>query len=81
MIAETFSKISTSPRDELKGVEDSQLLKETRQYVHNSRPLSLLVLNLRSAIIENKPVNIIDYIVDVFFRTENLQDLREIISK
>ena len=81
MIAETSSKISISPRDELKGVEDSQLLKETRQYVQNSRPLSLLVLNLRSAIIEDKPVNIIDYIVGVFFRTENLQNLREIISK
>lgn len=81
MIAETSSKISISPRDELKGVEDSQLLKETRQYVQNSRLLSLLVLNLRSAIIEDKPVNIIDYIVGVFFRTENLQNLREIISK
>lgn len=81
MLAEKYSEISISPREDLKGIEDSQLVKETRKYVQNSRPLSLLLFNLRAAIIEDKPINIVDYIVDVFFRAENLQNIREIVSK
>jgi hypothetical protein len=80
MQSETISIISVSPRATLKGVEDTQLLKESRKYVQSSRPLSLLVFNLRSAILEDKPSNIMDYIVNIYFRTDNLQNLREIIS-
>ena len=81
MQSETISIISVSPRATLKGVEDTQLLKESRKYVQSSRPLSLLVFNLRSAILEDKPSNIMDYIVNIYFRTDNLQNLREIVSK
>ena len=80
MQSETISIISVSPRATLKGVEDTQLLKESRKYVQSSRPLSLLVFNLRSAILEDKPSNIMDYIVNIYFRTDNLQNLREIVS-
>ena len=73
--------ISVSPREILQGREDSQLLKETRKYVESSRPLSLLIYNLRSSILEEKPINILNYITEVFFRNENLQNLREIVSK
>ena len=80
MQSETISIISVSPRATLKGVEDTQLLKESRKYVQSSRPLSLLVFNLRSAILEDKPSNIMDYIVNIYFRTDNLQNLREMVS-
>ena len=80
MQSETISIISVSPRATLKGVEDTQLLKEYRKYVQSSRPLSLLVFNLRSAILEDKPSNIMDYIVNIYFRTDNLQNLREMVS-
>lgn len=71
---------SISPRDKLSYVEDKKAWKEAKQYEQSMAALNILIGEIESAVLTDKPDNIPEYIVEVFFGERNLIEVRKTIE-
>ena len=68
--------ISISPRDELSFVDDKKEYKKHQKFLNGNKQLYCFSRILQTEIISRKPENILDFINDEFFSSENQQKLR-----
>jgi len=79
-----MSEISISPRDNSKFsfIVDRKHFEMTEKYRQNQElSISKLTFLLRSAILEEKPDNILNFIVEKFFCMENIDGLKQKIHE
>jgi hypothetical protein len=72
---------SVSPRDKLSYVDDKKGWKEQQQYEENFRLLNVLMTEMESFILINKPKDILSYLINDFFGGKNEKKLREIFRE
>jgi hypothetical protein len=71
---------SISPRDKLSYVDDKKLYKEIQQFDRDSPGLSKLVALMHNDVLRDKPDNVLNYIIDVFFAEAHQLMLRKEIG-
>jgi len=79
-----MSQVSISPRETSKftAVVDVKHFEETEKYRQNQEiSISKLTFLLRSAVLEKKPENILNFIIDDFFSPENIVRLKQRIQE
>lgn len=72
--------VAISPRDNLCYVDDRRVLKDLKKFYAEHDTAHLLAIDMMNSIVRDKPSDVVQYVADTYFGTENLKYLKALLK-